>query len=81
MRIPRDIDGKTMVTLLSKFGYKATRQTGSHVRLTSTASGEEHHVTIPLHNPLRVGTISSILGDVSKYLNMSKEELIKSILS
>jgi len=30
MRIPRDIDGKQLTILLAKYGYKVTRQTGSH---------------------------------------------------
>ena len=61
MRLPRDVDGAQLVTLLGKhFGYKATRQTGSHVRLTTTQRGQ-HHVTIPLGGPLRVGTLAGIL--------------------
>ncbi|NYE57789.1 putative RNA binding protein YcfA (HicA-like mRNA interferase family) [Carboxydothermus ferrireducens DSM 11255] len=35
-----------------------TRQTGSHIRLTTTLKGE-HHVTIPLHDPLKIGTLNN----------------------
>jgi hypothetical protein len=33
-----------------------TRQTGSHVRLTTRQDGE-HHVTVPNHAQLRIGTL------------------------
>ncbi len=79
MRIPRDIDGKYLGKLLSRYGYKTTRQIGSHIRLTSTICGEEHHVTIPDHNPLRIGTLNGILGDVAQYLNLSKDEIIRDL--
>ncbi len=36
MRIPRDIEGKSLANLLTRYGYEITRQTGSHIRLTST---------------------------------------------
>ena len=60
---------------------RVTRQTGSHIRLTSTFCGEEHHVTIPDHKPLRIGTLSAILNDVANYLNMSKDEIIREIFN
>ena len=60
MRIPRDINGKDLINLLATYGYGVTRQTGSHMRLTSTIRGKEHHVTIPYHNPLRIGTLNSM---------------------
>jgi predicted RNA binding protein YcfA (HicA-like mRNA interferase family) len=81
MRIPRDIDGRSLANLLTRFGYEVTRQTGSHIRLTSTICGGEHHVTIPDHKPLRIGTLSAILGDVANYLNMNKDEIIREIFS
>jgi predicted RNA binding protein YcfA (HicA-like mRNA interferase family) len=40
-----------------------TRQTGSHIRLTTT--DEAHHITIPNHNPIKVGTPRSILRDIA----------------
>jgi len=81
MRIPRDIDSNNLTHILARYGYEVTRQTGSHIRLTSTFCGEEHHVTVPAHNPLRVGTLSSILGDVANYLSVSKDEIIRELFS
>jgi predicted RNA binding protein YcfA (HicA-like mRNA interferase family) len=46
MRLPRDISGEELSALLQRHGYQITRQTGSHMRLT-TLHGGEHHITIP----------------------------------
>ncbi|MDD3898659.1 MAG: hypothetical protein PHE82_06910 [Syntrophomonadaceae bacterium] len=51
------------------------------MRLTSTIRGKEHHVTIPYHNPLRIGTLNSILSDVADYLDISKDEIIRQLFS
>jgi predicted RNA binding protein YcfA (HicA-like mRNA interferase family) len=59
MKLPRNIGGGGLAKLLSKYGYKITRQTGSHLRLSTTLKGE-HHLTIPKHKPLKVGTMSVI---------------------
>ncbi|MBU0699861.1 type II toxin-antitoxin system HicA family toxin [bacterium] len=75
MKMPRDIGGEELAKLLEKCAYKITRQTGSHIRLT-TMEREEYHITIPKHKPLRVGTLNSILGDVAMHLNMEKQKLI-----
>ena len=40
MRLPRDLTGAQLIRALAKLGYKATRQTGSHVRLTCDASNQ-----------------------------------------
>jgi len=40
MKIPRDLSGAELVKRLAHLGYATTRQTGSHVRLTSTVQGE-----------------------------------------
>ncbi|HNQ95994.1 MAG: type II toxin-antitoxin system HicA family toxin [Anaerolineales bacterium] len=78
MRIPRDLGGEELVKLLKRHGYEITRQVGSHMRLT-TQQGGEHHVTIPRHKPLRVGTLNSILKDVAEHLKLNRDELIESL--
>jgi predicted RNA binding protein YcfA (HicA-like mRNA interferase family) len=79
MRLPRDVGGDELASLLSRYGYDLTRQTGSHLRLTSSLRDTEHHVTIPRHNPLKVGTLSSILKDVAAYLDTDKQEFIEEL--
>jgi predicted RNA binding protein YcfA (HicA-like mRNA interferase family) len=59
VRIPRDISGADLVKALERLGYRPTRQTGSHLRLTTTLNGE-HHITVPNHDPLRIGTLAAI---------------------
>jgi predicted RNA binding protein YcfA (HicA-like mRNA interferase family) len=78
MKLPRDIGGEELAKLLSKYGYEITRQTGSHLRLTTNLKGE-HHLTIPKHKPLKVGTLSGILAEVSAYLEITRESLIREL--
>ncbi|HEV2297334.1 MAG TPA: type II toxin-antitoxin system HicA family toxin [Candidatus Acidoferrales bacterium] len=75
MRLPRDLSGSDLAQLLRRFGYEISRQTGSHIRLTSNVKGTEHHITIPAHKQLRVGTLSTILGDVASYLEIERGAL------
>jgi len=79
LKLPRDLSGAELASLLRRYGYEVTRQTGSHIRLTSDAKGPEHHVTIPAHRALRVGTLSGILADVASYLSIDKETLAKEL--
>ncbi len=75
MKLPRDLGGRELAKLLSRYGYRVSRQTGSHLRLT-TSLGGEHHVTIPAHDALRVGTVSAILQEVATHLKRNRAELI-----
>jgi predicted RNA binding protein YcfA (HicA-like mRNA interferase family) len=61
MKLPRDVSGADLAKRLGRLGYEVTRQTGSHLRLTTTEGGQ-HHVTIPNHDPLKVGTLAGILN-------------------
>ncbi len=75
MRIPRDLTGQELIKALGKLGYEVTRQSGSHIRLTTSRNGT-HHVTIPDHRPIKVGTLSGILGDIATHHQMTREELL-----
>ena len=76
MRLPRDLTGAELIRHLANLGYQKTRQTGSHVRLTCDVP-HQHHVTIPLHDPLRIGTLSAILGDVAEAQNVERDILLE----
>jgi predicted RNA binding protein YcfA (HicA-like mRNA interferase family) len=80
MKVPRDIGGQELAKLLQRYGYRVSRQTGSHLRLTSSLEGAEHHVSIPKHKPLKVGTLSNVLKEVAAYLEMDKQELLAELL-
>lgn len=78
MRIPRDVSGEELARALEGLGYRVTRQTGSHMRLT-TERGGEHHITIPHHDSLRVGTLAAILGGVGEHLGLSRDEVAEMV--
>ncbi|MGH7654695.1 MAG: type II toxin-antitoxin system HicA family toxin [Gemmatimonadaceae bacterium] len=73
-RLPRDLSGRDLARALRRYGYAVTRETGSHMRLT-TQQGGEHHVTIPDHVSLRVGTLAGILVDVAEHLQIERSAL------
>jgi predicted RNA binding protein YcfA (HicA-like mRNA interferase family) len=75
MKLPRDVDGQRLVKALAAFGYQATRQRGSHIRVTTQRDGENHEV-IPSHRPIKAGTLSSILKHIAAHHRMSVEELL-----
>ncbi|MHB9051822.1 MAG: type II toxin-antitoxin system HicA family toxin [Thiomonas delicata] len=76
MRLPRDLSGSDLVKRLDRLGYHVTRQTGSHMRLTSTARGE-HHITVPRHDPLRIGTLAAVLDAVAVHHGLSRDALLE----
>ncbi|MHA1682190.1 MAG: type II toxin-antitoxin system HicA family toxin [Promethearchaeota archaeon] len=80
MRIPRDVNAKELTKLLRKYSFEITRQTGSHLRLTTNLSGE-YHITIPNHDPIKIGTLNNILSDIAKYLGISKKDLISELFA
>jgi predicted RNA binding protein YcfA (HicA-like mRNA interferase family) len=75
MKLPRDLSAAELIKALTRRGYLMTRQKGSHIRLTTQQNGE-HHVTLPKHDPLRVGTLSGILRDVADHFGVSREDLL-----
>jgi predicted RNA binding protein YcfA (HicA-like mRNA interferase family) len=79
LKLPRDISGEELARSLHHFGYQVTRQTGSHMRVTSRFKGPEHHVTIPAHKQLKVGTLAEILSDIASYLDLTREQLTQQL--
>ncbi|MGH7924421.1 MAG: type II toxin-antitoxin system HicA family toxin [Candidatus Binatus sp.] len=75
MKLPRDLSGPDLARLLRRYGYAVSRQTGGHLRLTSKMTGTEHHVTIPAHKDLRLGTLRSIVSEVADHLKKDREKL------
>ena len=75
MRLPRDLTGKQFAKIVEVLGYRIERQTGSHIRLTTSKNGE-HHITIPNHSPIKVGTLNAILKDIANHFDTTREDLI-----
>lgn len=80
MKLPRDLSGLDLAKALEVLGYEVTRQTGSHLRLT-TRQGGEHHLTIPRHDTLRIGTLAGILQDLAAHFGLSRREIEERLFS
>ena len=78
MRLPRDLSGAELVKALGRVGYHVTRQSGSHVRLT-TDTPSQHHVTIPARDPLKIGTLAAILSEIAGHLKISRDDLLQKL--
>lgn len=78
VRLPRDVSGRELARALRQYGYEVTREAGSHMRLT-TQQGGEHHVTIPDHANLRIGTLSGIVADVARHLGVDRNALVAAL--
>ena len=76
MKLPRDVSGTSLLMSLRRLGYEAVRRRGSHVRITTQVNGE-HHEVVPLHNPIKAKTLSSILKSVGRHHGMSVEDLLQ----
>jgi len=79
MKRPRGVGGDDLVKRLKKYGYIRTHQTGSHVKMRVIIEGELHTITIPLHSPLRVGTLHHIIKDIAKHLQIPISEVIEEL--
>ena len=78
MKLPRDVSGATLVAALGRMGYERVRQRGSHVRITTQECGE-HHEVIPLHDPIRAKTLSSILKSIARHHGIGVQELLRKL--
>jgi predicted RNA binding protein YcfA (HicA-like mRNA interferase family) len=65
MKVPRDLSGAQLVKVLCRdWNYQSIHQEGSHVIL-QTEMPSHQRLSVPNHNPLRVGTLNSILRAVA----------------
>jgi len=47
--------------------------------LVSTYKQIEHRITIPDHQPAKIGTLNNILNDIAEYLKIAKQELMNEL--
>lgn len=80
MKLPRSLSANDLIKALAVYGYTVDRQRGSHIRLTTTRNGQ-HHITIPNHDPLKIGTLSGILSEVAAHLGKTKDEVIADLFT
>lgn len=78
-RIPRDISGRKLASLLEKYGYRITRETGSHIRLECRIQKTSHKITVSDHRVIKIGTLNNILNDLATHHGIKKKELIEEL--
>lgn len=76
MRLPRDLSGEDIVRRLEKHGYRVVRRRSNHIRLVQPGP-PEHHVTVPAHPSVKVGTLSAILAAVAEHLHVTKDHVLE----
>ncbi|HEY1469357.1 MAG TPA: type II toxin-antitoxin system HicA family toxin [Candidatus Acidoferrum sp.] len=69
------VSGNELIRALTKFGYEAVRQKGSHVRLRHSTDLKKHPITVPLHDEIAFGTLRRILRDAG----VTVEQLIAAL--
>jgi predicted RNA binding protein YcfA (HicA-like mRNA interferase family) len=80
MKLPRNVSGDDLIAALARLDYRSTRQRGSHVRMTTQQNGK-HDVTVPRHDPLRVGTLAAILREVASHFGITRDELVEKLFA
>ncbi len=80
MKLPRSLSGKDLIKLLKVYGYSTTSQKGSHIKVTTQINGE-HHLAIPNHDPIKIGTLNAIIRQVAEHLEKTKEDVFKELFS
>ena len=78
MKLPRDLTGQELAKALRILGYAVTRQSGSHLRITTEVGGQ-HHEVIPNHDPIKLGTLRNILASVAAHHRLSRDELLSKL--
>lgn len=74
MKTPRDLTGEEAIKVLIKhFGWELHKRKGSHVTLKHKSVREI--LTIPLHDSLKPGTLTSILHKA----NIDKEMFLEKL--
>jgi predicted RNA binding protein YcfA (HicA-like mRNA interferase family) len=74
MKLPRGVSADRLIRALQHVGYSVIRQKGSHVRLHHPGP-PAHTITVPLHNPLKTGTLHGIVAEVVLRRSLTVESL------
>jgi predicted RNA binding protein YcfA (HicA-like mRNA interferase family) len=73
-KLPR-ISSREAIGSLERLGFKQVRQTGSHVVMKKETEEGKIGCVVPLHQELKVGTLSGIL----KQAQVTVEEFIENL--
>jgi len=76
MKIPRDVSGTHLANVLSRrWRYVKVHQVGSHIIL-ETSEPTHQRIAIPEHDPVRLGTLISILRAVSQHKGVTRDAIV-----
>ena len=79
MKIPRDLSGAQLVKVLCRdWGYRIVHQEGSHIIL-QTDMPTLQRLSVPNHNPLRVGTLNGIVRAVGAHKGVERQKLLDTL--
>ena len=73
-KLPR-ISSREVIRSLERLGFEQVRQTGSHVVMKKETEEGKIGCVVPLHQELKVGTLSGIL----KQAQVTVEEFIENL--
>ena len=77
MKLPRDLSGTDLIKLLCQhWGYHRVNQEGSHVIL-QTDGPKPHRISVPNHDPIRIGTLNAILRAVAAVQGVDKDAILR----
>ena len=70
----KNLSGREVIAIFSRFGFEAVSQRGSHAKLRRILpDGEKQTLTIPAHQDLDRGTLRAIFRQALRYI--SEEDL------
>jgi predicted RNA binding protein YcfA (HicA-like mRNA interferase family) len=79
MKIPRDLSGAQLVKVPCRdWGYRLVHQEGSHIILQTDAPSHQR-LSVPNHNPSRIGTLNSIVRAVSTHKGLERQRLLDTL--
>ena len=79
MKVPRDLSGAQLVKVLCRdWNYGVVHQEGSHIIL-QTDTPMPQRISVPNHNPIRVGTLNSIVRAVSVHKGIERQQLLEAL--
>jgi predicted RNA binding protein YcfA (HicA-like mRNA interferase family) len=69
----KNLSGKNVVDIFSRFGFKVISQRGSHAKLRRVLNSDtQQTLTVPFHEELDKGTLKAIFRQASRYIPEEK---------
>jgi predicted RNA binding protein YcfA (HicA-like mRNA interferase family) len=79
VKLPRNLSGESLADHLCRhWQYIRVKQVGSHIMLRTETPTPQRQV-IPAHAPLRLGTLSAILGQVANHKKVTREDILHNL--